>query len=265
VGHQCIDCVHAGRQQQRSQAPRRRPVISGGRTVAGARLADRPLVTPLLVGVNVLVYLVTALQARSPMQNQSSAIFGDGVLWPVGMVADDQWWRLVTSGFLHYGLIHIGMNMLALWILGRDLELLLGRARFLAVYFISMLGGGAAVFLLGDIRSATAGASGAIYGLLGAILIAVLRLRLNPSMAIGIILLNLLLSVSIPGISLLGHLGGLIVGALAMIAIVYAPARHRGAYQAGALVLITVALAGVIAYRDVQLAAQLCNAYRLAC
>ncbi|PXY31727.1 rhomboid family intramembrane serine protease [Prauserella muralis] len=259
VGYQCVDCVQAGRQQQRVQAVQYRRAGYGARTVAGARLSQRAVVTPALIAVNVLVYVVTAVQARSPMNNDSSQLFADGVLWPAGIVVRDEWWRLVTSGFLHYGLIHIGMNMLALWILGRDLEILLGKVRFLAVYAVSLLGGAAAVFVFEDIRTGTAGASGAIYGLMGALLVAVLRLRLNPGAAIGIIVLNLILSVSIPGISLLGHLGGLVVGALAMAAMVYAPEKQRVVYQAGTVLVLTAALAGLVVYRDAQLAAQLCG------
>lgn len=228
-------------------------------------MPSRPIVTPLLIAVNVLVYLLTAAQAQDLMGNHRSALFADGVLYPEIITLGNEWWRLLTSGFLHYGLIHIGMNMLALWILGRDLELLLGRVRFLAVYFISMLGGATAVFAFGAAKAATAGASTAIYGLMGAILVAVLRLRLNPTTAIGIIVLNVVISVTIPGISLLGHLGGLVVGVLAMVAMVYAPAKHRVAYQAGAIVLLAVALLGMLAFRDTQLAGQLCGTYGLAC
>ncbi|NIJ14426.1 membrane associated rhomboid family serine protease [Saccharomonospora amisosensis] len=229
----------------------------GARTVAGARVSQRAVVTPVLIALNLLVYVLTAVQAQDFMRNDVSRLFNDGVLWPVGIAAADEWWRLVTSGFLHFGLLHIGMNMLALWILGRDLELLLGKVRFLAVYFVSMLGGSAAVFAFGAVNTGTAGASGAIYGLMGAILVAVLRLRLNPTAAIGIIVLNVVLTISIPGISLLGHLGGLVVGALAMVAMVYAPAKNRATYQTVAILLLTAAIAGLVLYRDAQLSAQL--------
>ncbi|MBK1784526.1 rhomboid family intramembrane serine protease [Prauserella cavernicola] len=264
VGYQCVDCVQVGQQQQRAQAAQYRRAGFGARTVAGARAAQRPVVTPLLIAINVLVYIVTVVQAGGdPMNNGASQLSQDGVLWPIGIAAGDEWWRLVTSGFLHYGLLHIAMNMLALWVLGRDLEILLGRVRFLAVYFVSLLGGATAVFVFGEANTPTAGASGAIYGLMGGILIAVLRLRLNPTSAIGIIVLNIVLSVSIPGISLLGHLGGLVVGALAMIAMVYAPEKQRAAYQAGTVAVLTVALIGLLVYRDSELSSQICQTYGL--
>src|SRR5699024_776960 len=129
----------------------------------------------------------------------------------------------------------------------------LGRVRFLVLYFGSMLGGSAAVFVFGAIETGTAGASGAIYGLMGAILVAVLRLRLNPTSAIAIIVLNVLLSVSLPGISLLGHLGGLLIGVLIMIAMVYAPERRRSAFQAGAVALLVLALVIVVVFRNAQI------------
>lgn len=230
---------------------------TGERTVAGALVSGRAVVTPVLIAVNVLVYLITAFQAQDLGRNDLSAVFADGVLWPVGIVLDDQWWRLFTSGFLHYGPLHLGMNMLALWILGRDIELVLGKIRYLTLYFGSMLGGSAAVFAFGATDTGTAGASGAIYGLMGAVFIAVLRLRLNPSPAIAIIVLNVVLSVSLPEISLLGHLGGLVIGVLIMVAMLYAPVQRRAVYQAGAVVLLVAALVGIVVFRDVQLADQL--------
>lgn len=265
VGYQCVDCVTSAQQHHRARSAAYRRAGLGTRTVAGARVPQRVVVVPLLIAVNVIVYALTVFQARDVMSNHNSPVFNDGVLWPEVVVLFDEWWRLLTSGFLHYGLLHLAMNMLALWVLGRDLEMLLGRVRFLAVYFLSMFAGGAAVFVFGDPATGTAGASGAIYGLMGAILVAVLRLRLNPMTAIGIIVLNVAISVSIPNISLLGHLGGLVAGAVAMVAMVYAPERNRAAYQAGALALVAVALVGLVFYRDAQLADQVCRAYPALC
>ncbi len=265
MGYQCIDCVSTAQQQHRAQAAAYRKAGYGARTVAGARVPQRLVVVPLLIAVNVVVYALTAFQASDVMNNHNSPAFADGVLWPEAVVVFDEWWRLLTSGFLHYGLIHLAMNMLALWVLGRDLEMLLGRVRFVALYVLSLFAGGVVVFAFGAEDTGTAGASGAIYGLMGAILVAVLRLRLNPTTAIGIIVLNVILSVSIPNISLLGHLGGLVAGAVVMVAMVYAPEKNRAAYQAGALAIVTVALIGLVVYRDTQLADQLCLSYPVLC
>jgi membrane associated rhomboid family serine protease len=243
VGHQCIDCVHAARQEQ----PRVR------RSPVSARLSARPVVTPVLIALNVLLYVVTTVQAHSPVDNDQATLFGDWVLWPRAIAGGGQWWRLLTSGFLHYGPVHIGVNMIALWVLGQDVERVLGKARFTAVYLVSLLGGAVSVYLFDDSNRPTAGASGAIYGLLGGILVVVLRLRLNPMSAIAMIVLNLIITVSIPNISLLGHLGGLMVGALTTAAIVYAPINGRRGWQVASVVVLVVALAALIWYRDTQL------------
>lgn len=257
MGAQCTDCVQAGRNQQRTQQAHYRRSGYGARTVAGARLNSSAIVTPVLIGLNVLIFVLTAVQAGSIMAPQYSAVFQEGVLWPVGIVRDGEWWRLLASGFLHYGLLHIAMNMIALWVLGRDLELLLGKIRFVAVYLVSMLGGAASVFVFGDVKTGTAGASGAIFGLMGAIAVAVFRLRLNPRAAIGVIVLNVVLSVTIPQISLLGHLGGLVIGALAMVAMVYAPQKRRSGWQAGVVGLLALALLGLLLVQASTLAGSL--------
>ncbi|KMS82153.1 rhomboid family intramembrane serine protease [Prauserella rugosa] len=261
VGYQCIDCVQASRAQQR----RAQPLRPGDRTVAGARVSTRAVVTPLLIALNVLFYVATAAQVGDPMQNSESTLFQDGQLWPLAVYAGGEWTRLVLSGFLHYGLLHLAMNMLALWILGRDLEILLGKVRFLALYLVSLLGGSTAVYLLGDVNTGTAGASGAVYGLMGALLVAVLKLKLNPSGAIGIIAINLVLTVTIPGISLLGHLGGLVAGALVMVAMLYAPQKQRTQYQITAVGIVVAALIGLILYRDATIASDICTAVPYAC
>ncbi|MCP2262137.1 Membrane associated serine protease, rhomboid family [Streptoalloteichus tenebrarius] len=238
VGYQCVDCVADGRRDVRRAV-----------TVAGAEVRQRPLVVPVLILLNVVVFAWTAVQAGSIADNSASPLFSRWALWPPA-VAGDQWWRVVTSGFLHIGPVHLVLNMIALWVLGRDLEIILGRLRFLAVYLVSLLGGSAAVFLFGDTRVPVAGASGAVFGLMGGIAVAVIRLRLDPRPALTVIGLNVVLSIVVPGVSLLGHLGGLVVGAVASAGMVYAPARRRGLVQSGVLVGLLVALAVVFVLRD---------------
>ncbi|MEV0677004.1 rhomboid family intramembrane serine protease [Actinosynnema sp. NPDC050436] len=232
VGFQCVDCVSEGRK-----------TVRRGTTMVGAEFSRRLVVTPVLIALNALAYVVTALQAGSVANNAASRLFAEFVLWPVG-IWSGEWWRLVTSGFLHYGPAHLGLNMIALYVLGRDLEPAFGKVRFLAVYLVSLLGGGVAVYLFGGVNTPVAGASGAVYGLMGALLVAVLKLRLNPGSALGVIALNLVLSFTLPGISLLGHVGGLVVGAAVAAGLVYAPRAHRDRYQAlavvGAVVLLVV-------------------------
>jgi membrane associated rhomboid family serine protease len=245
VGYQCVDCVAEGSK-----------TIRQPRTVAGARSGLRSLVVvPVLIGLNVLVFGITAFQAQSIVENQSSSLFIDGTLIP-GLVANGEYWRLLISGFLHfgnyggYGPVHLVFNMFALWVLGRDLEVALGRVRFLTVYLLALFGGSVAVMLFGGLESSVAGASGAIYGLFGGIAVVVFRAKMNPTPVLVLLGVNIFLSVALPGISLLGHLGGLVVGALTTAALVYAPrTKNLVRFQLWACVAIAVVLVAVLAVR----------------
>ena len=139
-----------------------------------------------------------------------------------------------------------------------NLELLLGRLRFALVYLLSLLGGSAAVFLFGEPLQPVAGASGAVYGLMGGIAIAALRLKVSLRPVLTVIALNLVVSVLIPGISLLGHLGGLVLGVASTAALVYAPRQRRNLYQAGGLLLLFVVLVAVLITRDAQMGNIVC-------
>lgn len=244
VGYQCVDCVAEGNKGVRQ-----------ARTVAGAR-AERGVkamvVVPVLIGLNVLVFGITALQAQSVVDNDRSSLFLDGSLIP-SLVAGGEYWRLLTSGFLHYGNyggygpIHLIFNMFALYVLGRDLEVALGRLRFLTVYLLSLVGGSVAVMLFGDDFTQVAGASGAIYGLFGGIAVVVFRAKMNPRPVLILLGINIFLSIALPGISLLGHLGGLVVGALATAALVYAPrTKNLVRFQLWACVGLAVVLIAVV-------------------
>jgi membrane associated rhomboid family serine protease len=238
VGYQCVDCVTEGRRATRRPS-----------TVAGAAPGTSPLVVPMLIGLNVAVYAWTVFEARDPMNNAMATLFREWALVP-GLVQAGEWWRVLTSGFLHIGAIHLLFNMMALWVLGRDLETVLGRGRFLAVYVIALLGGAAAVMLFYEPNQAVAGASGAVFGLMGGLAVVLRRLRVPAGQVIGLIVVNVVISVLIPGISLIGHLGGLVVGAAATAALVYAPVRNRAVVQAaalGGLAVVVLLLIGVAA------------------
>jgi membrane associated rhomboid family serine protease len=245
VGYQCVDCVSAGNKDVRP-----------ARTVGGARqrAARGLVVVPALIGVNVLVFVLTALQAQSVVDNQRSTVFVEGTLIP-GSVAGGEFWRLLTSGFLHfgnyggYGPVHLIFNMFALWVIGRDLEVALGRLRFLVVYLLALFGGSTAVMLFGDPLSSVAGASGAIYGLFGGIAVVVFRAKMNPTPVLVLLGVNVFLSITLPGISLLGHLGGLVVGALATAAMVYAPRANLQRVQIAACVALVVVMVAAVGVR----------------
>lgn len=213
VGAQCVDCVgESARTTPQARAP------------LGSRRADRPLVVPTLVALNVLVFAVTAVQAGSILNNADSALFDAWALVPAA-VADGQWWRVVTGGFLHIGPLHIALNMYALWVLGRDLEIVLGRARFLLLYGLSLLGGSAAVLLFSNPDTPVAGASGAIFGLMAGLLLVLLRLKRPVGQVVAVIVLNLVISRVVPGLSIAGHIGGLVTGAVVAALLVYGPRR----------------------------------------
>ncbi|WP_329053454.1 rhomboid family intramembrane serine protease [Amycolatopsis sp. NBC_01488] len=259
VGFQCTDCVHSGTQQQRRQHRDYQEAGLGVRTIAGARPSGSFLATQVILAVNVVVFLVTVVQARSLNDNQTSGIFQVGVLWGQATLGAGEWWRLFTSGFLHYGPIHIAVNMFSLWMMGRALEPVFGKVRYLALYFVSMLGASTAVLLFDNLDGGTAGASGALFGLMGAYGVIVLKLRLNPSGLIITLALNAFITFGVANISILGHVGGLVTGALVTVAMLYAPQARQAQWQLAGVAILVVAMVGLLIYKDSEVAAQTCQ------
>jgi membrane associated rhomboid family serine protease len=159
-------------------------------------------------------------------------------------VGDGEYYRLVTSMFLHYGLLHLFFNMWALLVIGRTLEAVLGPLRFSVLYLTAGLGGSVACYVFTP-GAASAGASGAIFGLFAALFVALRRLGRDTTSFIPVIVINLLISFA-PGISLAAHLGGLITGAVVAVAMTYAPAKSRNVVTslvvAGLLVMMGAAV-----------------------
>jgi membrane associated rhomboid family serine protease len=242
VGHQCVDCIAESRRGGRR-----------GVTVAGATPGGRPVATGALIVLNVAVFAWTVVTAGSVMANAGAPLFGEWALVP-GAVANGEWWRLLTAGFLHFGPIHLLFNMMALWVIGRDVESALGHSRFLAVYLVSLLGGSTAVMLLTAPGANVAGASGAVFGLMGALAVLLRRLRIPLGQVGGLIAVNLAITFLLPGISVAGHLGGLAIGAAATAALVHAPPQRRTAVQTAALVGIALVLLVAVVLRMVSLA-----------
>lgn len=179
--------------------------------------------TWLLIIVNVALYLVVSAQGGTILNTAvSSPLLNDTVLVPYTL-GFGQYWRLLTSGFMHFGLLHIVFNMYALWVLGRDVEGALGSLRFSAVYLLSLLAGSATVVWFSSPESATAGASGAIFGLLGVELVVVLALKAKLSGIITVIMLNVVIGITQPSISIQAHLGGFVVGFLVAGAFIFVP------------------------------------------
>ncbi|SCE71686.1 Membrane associated serine protease, rhomboid family [Micromonospora viridifaciens] len=258
VGHQCPECVNEGR---RSVRP--------ARTAFGGGAAGRHgYVTKTLIALNVLVMLLSIASARSgaaavggsgfggllgdstPLTDWGAvlgrALFPDGT---IGGVAEGQWYRLVTAMFLHYGLLHLLLNMWALWVLGRSLEAVLGPLRFLALYLVAGLGGNVAVYLFSPVNQPSVGASTAIFGLFAGIFVIMRRLGRDTSSIVPILVINLIFTFTVPHISVAGHLGGLFVGALMALVLAYAPRMRRTAFQAAGSAILLVALLGLVLVR----------------
>ena len=237
VGFQCPECVREG--------------LAGVRRVkrgSGLRAtADRwGAVTLSLIAVNVAMFVITAadagLHGANPLDNYRSPLFAELAQVPL-LVDAGQWWRIFTAGFLHFGLLHIGLNMLALLVFGAELERALGRWRFLGVYVVSLIGGAAALQLFGAPNVLAAGASTAIYGLFGALGVVLIVRKQDLRGLITLLVINIVISM-LPGVSLIGHLGGLAAGVLATTLLVITRRRQLlGALCLVALAIVLVALA----------------------
>lgn len=227
VGHQCVECVREG-----NRSVRRTRAVFGGAAVV------TPRVTWALLAVNVLAYGAEIL-ARDEVLARFQ-------MWSPG-VYYGQWWRLITSAFLHApppSFWHILFNMWALYVIGPELERRLGSVRFGALYLLSALGGSVAVYLFGI---AAVGASGAIYGLFGALFVVARRLGYDARGVLWLIGINVVITFVVPGISWQGHLGGLVIGTLLAAAFAYAPKRNRTAVQFGSAAAVLFVLILVVA------------------
>ena len=205
------------------------------------------------VTVGIIIVCVAALLASGSLGLASSGgsrLFNDFALWGPGIADDGQYWRLVTGGFLHANLLHIFFNMYLLWILGQMLEPMLGSGRFAALYFTALLWGSFGALLLTP-DAHTVGASGAVFGLMGAAAVELRSRGINPFKTdIGmLIIFNLGLSFVLSGISIGGHIGGLVGGAVAGMAIGYADRRRSRAlgYAACALLMLVAVVGGIAA------------------
>jgi membrane associated rhomboid family serine protease len=208
VGIRCPE--HSGRPQGAARISRsaRRVSFEG----VGA------IMTKALIAINVVVYLAE-LGTGASLSTLGGSLVRRGALDGPD-VANGDWWRLVTSGFLHANLLHLGMNMLVLWFVGPSLEAALGRGRYLLLYFVSLLAGAAGALLQAPLAF-TVGASGAIFGLFGALLVLEYRAtgQLVGGQAFTLVAINLVFSFTFNGVSWGGHVGGLVGGILGTLAL----------------------------------------------
>jgi membrane associated rhomboid family serine protease len=233
VGMRCPECA------------RDRTSVRTART-----LVSEPTVTYALIALNVMAFIGSLSAGGGATSRGGGSVINDGALFGPDIAVHHEYWRLVTSGFLHAGLLHIGFNMYLLYILGQILEPAVGHIRFAALYLVSLLGGSFGALLVSP-HSLTVGASGAVFGLMGAAVVTLRARGFDPAasgipMLIG---LNLLISFVLPGISIGGHIGGLVAGAAA--AFILVEIGERGSSRVlpllGCLVLGAVAVAGSVA------------------
>ena len=233
----CTDCMTP------TQVGMRCPECASQKTKVHtlSTLHAEPRVTYVLIALNVMAFVAGSM-AGGGLSGSGSSLFTAGALIGIGAtseglvgVAAGEYWRLLTGGFLHAGLLHIGFNMYVLYWLGTMLEPTLGHARFLALYLASLLAGSFGALLLSP-QSFTVGASGAVFGLMGAAFILERARGMDPMQSgLGfVILLNLGLTFVIGNISIGGHIGGLVGGALAAVVITRLP-RTRSPYPAVAV------------------------------
>jgi membrane associated rhomboid family serine protease len=244
VGFQCPECVREGNATVRT-----------ARTTLGGRISDDSgYVTKVLIGINVLVFF--AQQASTSFESHLVLIgnaFDPATGQQIG-VADGEYYRLLTAAFMHGSFLHIAFNMYALYLFGPPLEATLGRARFLALYLISALGGSAASYAFNAPNQASLGASGAVFGLFGAFLIVNRRFGRDNTSLLVLIGINLAIAfVPNTNIDWRAHVGGLVTGALVAAAFAYAPRKHRTLVQVVGCGVVLLAILALIAWRTADL------------
>ncbi|GIF43221.1 membrane associated rhomboid family serine protease [Actinoplanes xinjiangensis] len=251
VGHHCPDCVKEGR---RSQRPART-------AFGGSRAGQLGYVTTTIIVINSLVMIASAILGgpRAIVGSGAWSLFGSGTpltewgavlgyAWygeAVHGVASGEWYRLVTAMFLHYGVVHLLLNMMLVAQVGRYLEVQLGPLRFAALYLIAGLGGNVAAYVFQPANRMSAGASTATFGLIVAVIVVNRRLVRDSGPMMSTLIMNLIFTFTVPQISIAGHLGGLATGGLITAALVYPTLPHRSVKQliGGAVIVLAILVA----------------------
>jgi len=236
VGFQCPSCVAEGAKTVR--APR---------TIAGGRVSGREgIVSMILIGLNVAVYILQLAAGGN-----SGEVFQRGAMQGYA-VADGDYWRLLTSAFLHASVLHIVLNMYALYLFGPFVEKALGIWRFIAAYLTAAVVGSVFVYLLTDPLVVTIGASGAIFGLFGIALVLLLRAKQDVRTLLVLLAINAFISLQ-GNISWQGHLGGFIGGLVIGLAFAYAPRERRTLVQAVTFAVVWLGILVAIVLRTASL------------
>lgn len=250
VGFQCPECVRSG------SGTGHPPQANQPRTLAGASLVGDPrLVTKILLALNLALFI--AVQVGGDRLTADLVMIGQwpdpSFYQPSEGVAEGEWYRLLTSVFLHQEIWHIAMNMLGLWFLGPPLEAALGRSRFLALFLLSGLAGSTLTYLIADPTGPSLGASGAVFGLFGATAVLMRRLQYDMRPILILLAINLVFTFMWANIAWEAHIGGLVVGALIAYALVHAPRERRTLVQYGTCAAVFVVLLAACVLRTIAL------------
>jgi membrane associated rhomboid family serine protease len=214
--------------------------------VAGGGLISSPRVTYALIAINIAIFALQFLQGVD-----SLAV--DYGMWPIGIAMNGEWWRLFTSAFLHGSFIHIAFNMYVLFFLGPTLERILGHTRFLILYILAAFGGSVASYWFSDMNTVSVGASGAIFGLMGALVVAGRRLKYDITQVLVLLGINVVIGFISPSVDWRAHLGGLVTGALVAAIMVFPPKRIRVAVQVSGIIGFVFVLIGLTLLRTAQI------------
>ena len=247
VGFQCPECVKEG-----NRSVRQRQTLFGGKATG-----DEGVVTKAIIALCVVVYL---------LQISDGSILARFADLPARVVGGDaqgvaagEYYRLLTAAFLHGSVLHIAFNMYALFAFGTQVENALGRSRYVALYLVTALGGSTLSYLLADVgptrflpvdSAPSVGASGAVFGLLGAYYVIAKRLRADTSQIVGLVVINLFLGFAIPNIDNWAHIGGLVTGLAITAALAKVPrGPRRGLIQGSAIAAVAVLLVVLVGAR----------------
>lgn len=237
VGFQCPPCVSTGAKAQRQP-----------RTVMGGRISANPRnVTTTIIAINVVVFVLMMVTGGT----RNSPIFEEGAMWAFA-VANGEYWRLLSSAFLHSGVMHIAFNMLALYMFGPAIEEVLGRAQYLSLYLTLAVGASVWVYWLTPLNVSTVGASGAVFGLLGVILVFMVHAKQDVTGLLVLLGINAVISLQ-ASISWQAHLGGFLTGALMAFVFVKAPRDRQQFVHTAAFAGLWLVIIGATALKTAQI------------
>lgn len=235
VGFQCPECV------EKAESSGRSPL-----TPMGGQVVGDAIVTKVIIGVNAALFLVELVVGID-------LIAGNWGMSPLAISAGGEWWRMLTAAFLHGSFLHIGFNMYVLWVIGPTLESLFGHLRFLVLYIAAAIGGSVASYAFSPLQTISVGASGAVFGLMAALIVAGHHLKKDVTQVVVLLAINVVIGFLVPNIDWRAHLGGAAVGALIAAVMAYAPKQSRVLWQTLGVLAVLGVLTAVMAFRTMQI------------